>query len=673
MRINTNIFSLQAQRSLERTTKALARSLERLSSGKRINSARDDAAGLAIATSLESQVRGLGRAAQNINDTRGMLTTAEGSIATQIEIVQRMRELAIQAANGTLSHQDRSYLNSELQQLLKEFSRITDQTNFNDLKLLDGTFKTKSVLVGTKADETIALSLPDLRPETIFTKTIGAGTLGSPIQLANTGGFNQESLETADVNNDGLPDLLAGDRTTDRIYIRLNNGDGTFTNAQTLVCGSGGDNGLFLGMALGDLNADGNIDVVQQNYYSGILSIWLGNGDGSFNQSTTISVAGASKPALADVNKDGKLDMLVPDTNQSIGIYLGKGDGTFNPAQTISDGAGTNPGYFSAPTVGDLDKDGNLDFVVTNMGTADNSVAWGNGDGTFTFGARLAVGQGRPIFADMNNDGLLDVITETFLGNVGRIHTNNGDRTFTLTDINGGGVSPVVGDVNNDGNLDMIKDGAINLGNGDGTSTYIGNIPRPSVLHDFNQDGNLDALGADSGNIYLYLGKGDGSFTQSSSWAVNLTASPYTNGVVTADFNGDGFTDAATGTYYYTGQQSHMSVLLQNTKEVSALSSMDISTQESAQNILDILDRGMEALISSRQSIGATQNRMEFAFNSTRITAESLALAKSQILDVDYAVETAELVRTQILQQAGISILGQANLQAQLVLTLLRF
>ena len=156
LRISTNILSLMTQRSLNTTTKALGRALEQLASGKRINHAGDDPAGLAISSGLEAQVRGITQAARNMNDALGFLNTAEGALATQTDLVQRMRELAMQAANGTLSDKDRGYLNNEVQQLLAEFQRVTTTTNFNGVKLLDGTFATTTLQVGAKAGEEIS-------------------------------------------------------------------------------------------------------------------------------------------------------------------------------------------------------------------------------------------------------------------------------------------------------------------------------------------------------------------------------------------------------------------------------------------------------------------------------------------------------------------------------------
>src|SRR3989338_4938626 len=141
--INTNIASLNAQRNLNSSQSALQISLQRLSSGLRINSAKDDAAGLSIADRMTSQIRGLNQAVRNANDGTSLAQTAEGALQESGNILQRMRELAIQSANATNSASDRRSLQSEANQLMAELNRISATTNFNGLNLLDGTFTTQ--------------------------------------------------------------------------------------------------------------------------------------------------------------------------------------------------------------------------------------------------------------------------------------------------------------------------------------------------------------------------------------------------------------------------------------------------------------------------------------------------------------------------------------------------
>jgi flagellin len=153
--INTNIPSLNAQRNLNRSQSELSVSLQRLSSGLRINSAKDDAAGLSISERMTSQIRGLDQARRNANDGISLAQTAEGALQSASDALQRIRELAVQSLNATNSASDRAALNAEVQQLNQELQRIATSTEFNGQKLLDGTFTSATFQVGPNANQTI--------------------------------------------------------------------------------------------------------------------------------------------------------------------------------------------------------------------------------------------------------------------------------------------------------------------------------------------------------------------------------------------------------------------------------------------------------------------------------------------------------------------------------------
>lgn len=156
--INTNVMSLNAQRNLNSTQSSLATSIQRLSSGLRINSAKDDAAGLAISERFTSQIRGLDQAQRNANDGVSLAQTAEGALGTVTDSLQRIRELAVQSSNATNSNTDRAALQTEVSQLLSEIDRVANQTQFNGVNLLDGSFTGAVFQVGANAGETITVS-----------------------------------------------------------------------------------------------------------------------------------------------------------------------------------------------------------------------------------------------------------------------------------------------------------------------------------------------------------------------------------------------------------------------------------------------------------------------------------------------------------------------------------
>src|SRR5690554_3036589 len=157
--INTNVASINSQRQLVHSGSALDRASERLSSGQRLNSAKDDAAGLAISNRMTSQVRGLDQAIRNANDGVSLVQTAEGALQEVTNILQRMRELSVQSANGIYNETDRNTLNAEVKQLKLELDRISSTTSFNGQPLLDGTMADTFLQIGSEANQTIGIDI----------------------------------------------------------------------------------------------------------------------------------------------------------------------------------------------------------------------------------------------------------------------------------------------------------------------------------------------------------------------------------------------------------------------------------------------------------------------------------------------------------------------------------
>mgnify|MGYP001157384369 FL=1 len=181
--VNTNNAALLAQSAQSRTTSAMDTAMERLSTGKRINAARDDAAGLAISTRMENQIRGLEMAIKNSADAQALMNTAEGAQDEISNILQRIREVAIQAANDTNVAGDRVNLQTEVNQLIAEMDRISTQTTWNGMQVLDGTFSSKKFQIGAEANQNITLSL-----DNVASSAIGSNVLNSTVQISNTAG-----------------------------------------------------------------------------------------------------------------------------------------------------------------------------------------------------------------------------------------------------------------------------------------------------------------------------------------------------------------------------------------------------------------------------------------------------------------------------------------------------
>ena len=181
MVVNTNIGSLVAQAAANATNKSMDTSMERLSTGKRINTAADDAAGMAISSRLEAQARGLNQAIRNAADGQAMIDTTEGAHTEITNILQRMRELSVQSANDTNVAADRTNLQSEVNQLVAEIDRIATQTTWNGVNILDGTFTAKQLQIGADNGQTTAFSVESAR-----TNAIGNYELGSDAHAVNT-------------------------------------------------------------------------------------------------------------------------------------------------------------------------------------------------------------------------------------------------------------------------------------------------------------------------------------------------------------------------------------------------------------------------------------------------------------------------------------------------------
>ena len=211
MSVNTNILSINAQRNLSGSQNSLATSMQRLSSGLRVNSSKDDAAGLAIAERMNAQVKGMNVAIRNANDGISLSQTAEGAMGEISNNLQRIRELAVQSRNATNSATDRAALNSEAQQLKSEIDRVASQTSFNGVKLIDGSFANQAFQVGANQGETISVS---------SIVNANSSALGSYSRATVTGGaataFTAVTAGDLTINGTSVGGLAAAASATER-------------------------------------------------------------------------------------------------------------------------------------------------------------------------------------------------------------------------------------------------------------------------------------------------------------------------------------------------------------------------------------------------------------------------------------------------------------------------
>lgn len=664
MRIGTNILALKARNALSRTQGALARSLQRLASGSRINSARDDASGLARANGLDAQVRGLTRTVKNINDSMAMLQTADGAVSTQVEILQRIRELAVQAANGIYSTKDRTSINNEVQALFEEYQRISRQTTFNGVQLIDGSFGTSSIQAGTRKGDTVDASIGTTQAQQIFQKTAGTGTYSS----ASTISMGINKVRIADIDNDGYNDIVTLDSTAHKMNIRFGSSDGTFnTRISTSIDNNAVD------FDLGDLNGDGKLDIVTENYTSNSISVLLNQSGRSFSTTNYATQANVHSVTIADFDGDGKKDIATLDntdfSNSYISVFMNRGGGVMASRATnlIANTMVTSASNQNLVS-GDFNGDGRSDIAVALTNTSNSkglvNTYTSNASGALTvqssntvFNAGSTANStsiGALLVGDLNNDGKVDLLfsdTETYF-----------DELFLLSSsflyrFMGSGTGSFTVSITTDPTATFSLGGGSSVG---------------QVLGDINGDGILDRIAAqydetEDYSAYYHYGRGDGTFT---STATKLDSGGAQVGAsAIGDLNNDGVNDILLPQSY----ASQLFAYYQNTQSTSAVGDVSVLTQTSAKNLIGIVDTAIENLSAVRSNLGAQQNRLESSANVNLLTQENLLAAKSNLMDVDYAEETSNLVKAQILQQAQVSVLAQANFQSQLVLELLRF
>jgi len=426
----------------------------------------------------------------------------------------------------------------------------------------------------------------------------GDGSFQAAVSYGS-GGFFPVALLVGEVNGDGHPDLLVLNNCRDNscatdgtVGVMLGNGDATFLASRAYQSGWAAADSL----AVGDVNGDGQPDLVATHSSadgsgatSGTVGVLLGNQDGTFQGVETYSSGGfsADSVALADVNGDGKLDLLVANScgsdflcsNGSIQVLLGNGDGTFQEAGSYMSGGV----LASTLVVADVNGDAKPDLLVANSCTQSPcfgvdgivGVLLGNGDGSFQ--TPVTYDSGAPgavsvMAADVNRDGKIDLLVANGCadanctnGGVG-VLLGKGDGTFQAAKVYASGgsntVSLAVGDIDGDGKLDLVSKNqcadnlcftngnvGVLLGNGDGSfqaakttsDSSTSGTPGQMVLADFNRDGKLD-VAYGSGN-FLLLGNGDGTFQTPIAFGVGTGAA----GIASGDFNQDGNPDLALG------------------------------------------------------------------------------------------------------------------------------
>ena len=552
--INTNSLSLLTQNNLNKSQSSLSSAIERLSSGLRINSAKDDAAGQAIANRFTSNIKGLTQASRNANDGISIAQTTEGALSEINNNLQRVRELSVQATNGTNSPSDLDSIQNEITQRLGEINRVSGQTQFNGVKVL-ASDNSMTIQVGANDGEAITIDL----------KEITAETLGLT-------GFNVNGKGS--VNNT----VATAKDLTDNKFISTDNGK-TYTGSAGLANAKAGD-------------------VFGKMVDTGTVTTTIDNGFGTV-KSNTYKYDKASNSFSFDIGD------TAGTTATQVATYL-------NPTATDK-------------TKASVEINGSSQAVIIDR-------------------------NGKMTAADDN--------AELFIDNSGNLTKNDktGGKTATL------------------GNLALNKTGASTAVQSSIT-TESGTKIAIAGSTDGTTAGKISATNVKISAKDLKAKADTAGFTTSTGFAVaNGGDQKATLNGSDAYVKGDGFTIDNTAKYYVQedGAITNGSGKVAY-KDADGKITTDAKTETAkTTDPMAKLDKALAKVDALRSDLGAIQNRFDSTITNLGNTVNNLTSARSRIEDADYATEVSNMSRAQILQQAGTSVLAQANQTTQNVLSLLR-
>jgi len=679
--INTNIKSLVAQNAMSKNNRDVSTAMQQLSTGKRINSAKDDAAGLAISTRMEAQTRGLNMAIRNANDGISLMQTGEGAMNEVTDILQRMRELAVQSVNGTNNDSDRVALNDEVIQLKAEIERIATTTEFNSQKLLDGSFKNKTLQIGDKADQTMKLGIDSIRlkdlgmggPAGAVDALVGARTNLGAVNAGNIM-INDQALDAIALTDD-LEDVIANINTSVdnvtasgfNVVVARNVGDGVTTNGefQLTVTALGAATPTVYAISasnsmeelVANINAEAGAMVQASVNDEGRLVL-------SNNTGATITVEDASATAGP---YDGGSGFSVTSTAFNGFLKLESDDG--NPVRIDTGNGGTLADLESLGfrrTTSDVGS-ANDAYSVTGsaLTSAGVTTAWGASDikinGTAIYSSEI----------DTDSfQGKLDAINN-FSADTGVIATAYIDQTFSMTDAQVASVA-VGGTLSFNGTTVFAGAGPASVGsviNAINAKTTETGITAERTAGGFRLTGaNVQSLTI-GGTAVAALP----AFTAGTTFA-SIRLDSASNSPISIELGDDattigehGLLEANVGAADFQVNAASMGVA-----SGSSLTGLNVSSDKAASAALATIDSAMETVSAIRSKLGAMQNRLNSTMDNLANVVTNTEASRSRIQDTDYAKASSELARTQIIQQAATAMLAQANQDPQTVMQLLQ-
>jgi len=686
--INTNISSLNAQRNLSTSQSSLATSLQRLSTGLRINSAKDDAAGQAISTRMTAQISGMQQASRNANDGISMSQTAEGAMGSVNDILLRMRDLSVQASNGTNGTAERATIQNEVTQLYEEIDRISGSTDFNGIKLLDGSAKNNSFQVGANAGQTISFGIKEVSTKSM--NLSGAAAAAGDMSGGRMGAVNTLTDASLSINGTAIKFETDATRSAGEVASAINKqsaATGVTASANNVVKGTAGATGA---LAAGDLtitvqNADGTAGTAVSIAASKDMNELVEN----INRQ-----AGGVKAALDD---KGALT-LSNDTGATITIG---GAGVANSGLT----AGAKTGYLSLT---------GQDGAKINLGGEDlakfgfnSSVGAGNVSGSQTSsGAAAAASVGAAVTALNTAAGNVDIATDKIKINgvelkqdaftnaytagekaqaINALSSQTGVKATASTDafVDLSGQAAATGQLvvngveyaaaaDNDALVASIT-AAFNAGESNGISASIDAKTGKVQLHSATgQDINVSVSGAGTPASAAGITVSTRADTAGTALAGAADSAVAVRGQIKLESESGSAIKIEDGTAAGTGMAKLGLVEQGGSADPILGGKLDVSTAKGAQDAIGRIDKAISFVAEQRANMGAVQNRLNTTISNLATATENASSARSRIQDTDFATETANMTRGQILQQAGTAMLAQANSLPNGVLSLLR-
>lgn len=719
--VNTNIGSLNAQSKLNQSQKAQMTAMERLSSGLRINSAKDDAAGSAIVSRITSQVEGLQQASRNAVDATNLSKVAEGGLNDLSKVLGRVRQLAVQSATGSYSDSDRKTMAAESKLMLEELNRLSSSVNFNGTKLFDGSFNSK-FQVGANSGDSIGLTIGRLD-----TKTLGSSEAAALNSIAKTA---PSALGASDLVINGVsisPSTAASDTAS------FASKDASAIAKAAAINAKSAQTGVT---ATVNANEVGGA-AMTGSAVTGTLTL----NNVVINLSTTSDTAASRKATVEAINaKSGQTGVIAEDTGLDTGgVKLVAADGRNITTQFSvaglsaatgvagSTSATTYGGTFTlqsdkaitvaAGSGGDLSKAGlsagTYQAQMASAAGVSATTSLGSGDGlTYTTGGARAAGAVslRGIAAgDFAINGTLigSSLASSDTASVNAKETSAISRAAAINAISGQtGVTATANKTEVSGATSMTAAtgaGTLVLNGVDITITLGGSVAatdRATVVAEINkysaQTGvvavdtndptkNIRLEAADGRNITLYQ-KNGGTLTSAktglnSTIDTAATATPTVEEIDKGTFTSS-VTLSSTTAFTVTKGNNAAADLSKSLgmgvgtygsgRDGMSLDMIDLSTQDGASKALKAIDNALASIQKAQSEQGAFQNRMESVMSSLSTNQLNLTSTKSGMEDADFAAETAALSRAQVLQQAGVAMLAQANQAPQNVLSLLR-